>query len=156
MFTWVHYNQPAKKKSQKKHKNKKTKKKRLTVPNSIMVVFTFRTPLVLRAAQTPEGTFENDGFFLCDEGVMVVDVGMRKISFVELGGDEKLVVSLDQVATIKCQRFRSRGRNHSGGKIAIFGVFDRAIPEKITAKMNLATFNGLVGVLNDLIEEIQE
>ena len=65
------------KEKQKSEKNKKQKKV------TTMTLIHFHMPFVLRATISPNGTFQNEGFFVCDDGAIVLDTVNKIIIVIE-------------------------------------------------------------------------
>ena len=122
-----------------------------------MTLLHFHTPFVLRANIGPHEVPENEGFFVCDDGAVILDTANKIIIVIENEDQEsmanaRLVIPLSNVKNIKCKRFRSTGGNYSGGQVCFHGRFDRAMEEKITLKMETSTFAMLTRALKDLLE----
>ena len=116
-----------------------------------MTIYRFHTPFVLRANMTAERTFQDEGFFVCDDGLIIFDTEKKVLTVVEQGeeamGDPRLIIPLRAVKHVDCQRFRSTGGRFCGGHVCFHGTFDRGVEEKITVKMETSTYQMLVGAL---------
>ena len=122
-----------------------------------MTLLHFHTPFILRANKGPQGTFQNEGFFVCDDGAIVLDTVNQIIIVIENEdrdqmANARLVIPLTKVSRIKAKRFRSTGRNYSGGQVCLHGVFDRGVEERITIKMEMETFAMLTGALHEMLD----
>ena len=122
-----------------------------------MTLIHFHTPFVLRASVSQHGTFENEGFFVCEDGAIVLDTANKIIIVIEnedrdTMANARLVMPLTQVHQIKGKRFRSAHRNYCGGQVCFHGHFDRGVEEKITLKMEMETFVMLMDALHQLLE----
>ena len=122
-----------------------------------MTLLHFHTPFILRASISPHGTFQNEGFFVCDDGAIVLDTANKIIIVIENDDSDtmanaRLVMPLTQVHQIKAKRFRSTGRNYCGGQVCFHGRFDRGVEEKITLIMETDTFIMLMEALKEVSE----
>ena len=84
-----------------------------------MTLIHFHTPFILGANLTPDGTFHNEGFFVCNDGAIVLDTVKKIIILLENEdcdqmANVRLVISLTNVHHIKAKRFCSTGQNYCG------------------------------------------
>ena len=118
---------------------------------------TFHVPFILRASRSAYGSFKDEGFYVCDDGVVILYKTEKKLVIVENVRYEKadalpkLTIFLKDVTTVKCSRFQSKGGNHQGGQVCLEGTFDRQVEERITMKMAMATFKVFVQALQETV-----
>ena len=122
-----------------------------------MTLLHFHTPFVLRASISPHGTFQDEGFYVCDDGAIILDTINKIIIVIEQEDAEKmanarLVMPLNKVEALKCKRFRSSGGRFCGGQICFEGIFDRGVKEKVTVKMEMSVFTMLTDALKGVLD----
>ena len=115
-----------------------------------MLTITFYyTPIILHAALNKNGVFENEWFFIFDDGVIGLDGEKKTITLMErdFTNTSKLIIPLQGINSIDCRPFKSRHGHYEGGHICFEGFFDRGIYEKITLKTDRPTFFALLEAL---------
>ena len=118
-----------------------------------MATYHFYTPLVMRASRASDGSFKDEGFFLCVDGAIVINKENKSMTIIDEDNEdeEKLTIFLETVDQVKCRRFHSAGGNFSGGKVSIQGTFDRMVEEQITIKMPTSTYEAVVEALRQVM-----
>jgi len=111
----------------------------------------FHVPMVLRADfDHRTATYLNEGFFFISSGVVIIKddhlAVMEAEEFAKKGslGAMSLYMPFNQIDSIRCQPFHSQGKHYRGGKVQLYGVFDRHKKEQITMKMEMQTFHPFI------------
>ena len=119
-----------------------------------MTLLFFNVPFILRANKSVSSSANDEGFFVCDYGSVVLDTETKTLKIIEQENDDvKLTILLGQVTLIECRPFKSKGRRFKGGKICLHGIFDRGVEERVTIKMDTAIFRHFAAVLHGVVGE---
>jgi hypothetical protein len=109
---------------------------------------TYQVPFIARA----KAHEEVDGFDMVFVGKIVLEDGRMSIYEAEEYDDDAtsatpiFTTHLGSIDSIECRKFVSGHGRFGGGRIRIFGTFDRGFPEKITMKMQLNQYELLVSL----------
>jgi hypothetical protein len=117
-------------------------------------------PYCIRASLQPhDGNGISDGFYIVDDGLIVIYHETRKIEVYEYeewqttGGNKESKLSIDlvnDVESIEFRAFRSVGRNYAGGRMTVIGTFDRFHKERLIFKTGLEEYRQMREVIAGL------
>jgi hypothetical protein len=117
---------------------------------------TYQVDFIARAKAHEEA----DGFDMVFIGEVVISENNRKMSVYEkddylIEGEQASPVfttHLQNIDSVKCRRFRSAHGSYNGGRVQVFGTFDRSYQEKLTFKLHADEFKPFVDILSSLLK----
>ena len=91
-------------------------------------------------------SYGSDGFEICVRGIVVLDADALTVfegfdeETTSTKPNEVLSVSMSQLDSISCKKFRSTGRNYCGGRVELVGYMGNDWKERLVLKMELEEY----------------